>query len=179
MCKVWHSTNETTPFHHCSWVRSYVQYTAKSILTTFRPGEKLPSFPAPTHGPDALPYVTIKDAISNIPRLADNHDPENIAFQDGRTRVPYDENTLAKTITCGGGEGNYHPSGLRPFTIRELACLQTFPVQYRFPTAYAKKQVGNSVPPRLAEVIYRAAIKSLQVTDEKECQEDADPIVID
>lgn len=126
-----------------------------------------------------MPYVTIKDAISNIPRLADNHDPDHIAFQDGRTRIPYDENTLAKTITCGGGEGNYHPSGLRPFTIRELACLQTFPIQYLFPTAYAKKQVGNSVPPRLAEVIYRAAIKSLQETDEKEYNEYSEPIVID
>ncbi|RAO65089.1 uncharacterized protein BHQ10_001101 [Talaromyces amestolkiae] len=126
----------------------------------------------------ALPYVTIKDAIDNIPRLADNHDPDNIGFQDGKTRAPYDENTLAKTITCGGGEGNYHPSGLRPFTVRELACLQTFPVQYKFPTAYAKKQVGNSVPPRLAEIIYRAAIKSLQETDEKEYMEYKEAIVI-
>lgn len=158
---------------------SSIIHTARSILTSFRPGEKLPTFPDPTHGPDALPYVTIKDAIGNIPRLANNHDPDNIAFQDGRTRIPYDENTLAKTITCGGGDGNYHPSGLRPFTIRELACLQTFPVQYRFPTAYAKKQVGNSVPPRLAEVIYRAAIKSLQETDEKEYMEYSEPIVID
>ncbi|EEA26837.1 hypothetical protein TMatcc_004875 [Talaromyces marneffei ATCC 18224] len=152
------------------------QMRRRLFIIAAGPGERLPTFPTPTHGPDLLPYVTIKDAISNIPRLADNHGPDNVAFQDGRTRAPYDENTLAKTITCGGGDGNYHPSGLRPFTIRELACLQTFPVQYRFSTAYAKKQVGNSVPPRLAEVIYRAAIKSLQETDDKECRE---PIVID
>lgn len=49
--------------------------------------------------------------------------------------------------------------------------MQTFPILYRFPTAYAKKQVGNSVPPRLAEVIFRAAVKSLQETDEKELEE--------
>lgn len=133
-----------------------------------RPGESLPSFPPATHGPGLRPYVTIKDVIENIPRGTDNHDPENTAFADGITKVPYDENSLAKTITCGGGERNYHPSGLRPFTIRELASLQTFPTQYIFPTSYAKKQIGNSVPPRLAEVIYREAVRSLQQTDEKE-----------
>ncbi|EED19224.1 C-5 cytosine methyltransferase DmtA [Talaromyces stipitatus ATCC 10500] len=147
------------------------QLRRRLFIIAAGPGEKLPAFPVPTHGPGLQPYVTIKDAIRNIPRRADQHDPENTVFQDGRTRAPYDENTLAKTITCGGGEGNYHPSGLRPFTIRELACLQTFPVQYRFPTAYAKKQVGNSVPPRLAEVIFRTAIKSLQETDDREYNE--------
>ncbi|OKL63243.1 hypothetical protein UA08_01339 [Talaromyces atroroseus] len=141
------------------------------------PGEKLPIFPAPTHGPGLQPYVTIKDVIENIPRLAPNHDLEYTAFADGIPRAPYDENSLAKTITCGGGEKNYHPSGLRHFTIRELASLQTFPIQYKFPSSYAKKQIGNSVPPRLAEVIYRAAIKSLQETDEKEL--DSQAIVID
>jgi DNA (cytosine-5)-methyltransferase 1 len=136
--------------------------------TTSSPGEKLPSFPAATHGPGLLPYVTIKDVIDNIPRLAPNHDLEYTTFADGISKASYDPNSLAKTITCGGGEKNYHPSGLRHFTIRELASLQTFPILYKFPSSYAKKQIGNSVPPRLAEVMYRAAIRSLQETDETE-----------
>lgn len=137
----------------------------------FRPGEKLPAFPTPTHGPGLRPFVTIKDVISRIPRSADNHDIMSTIFPEGMSRVPYDENSLAKTITCGGGEKNYHPSGLRHFTIRELASLQTYHPLYKFPTSYAKKQIGNSVPPRLAEVIYRAAIKSLQETDEEELRQ--------
>jgi DNA (cytosine-5)-methyltransferase 1 len=122
------------------------------------------------------PYVTIKEAIQNIPRNAPDHSLFGTAFQNGLTRAPYDENTLAKTITCGGGEKNYHPSGLRRFTVRELARMQTFPDEYPFSSAYAKKQIGNAVPPRLAEVMYRAAIQSLQETDERES---VLPIVID
>ena len=72
--------------------------------------------------------------------------------------------TLAKTITCGGGE-NYHPSGLRGFTTREFASLQTFPVSHQFWKVETRKQIGNAVPPMLARALYREIIKSLEKTD--------------
>lgn len=50
----------------------------------------------------------------------------------------------------------------RMLTARELADATTFPHDYRFiggDTA-AKKQIGNAVPPVLAEALYRAAISA-------------------
>ena len=63
---------------------------------------------------------------------------------------------------------NYHPSGLRRYTVRELACLQTFPMFHLF-VAKAKtvaiRQIGNALPPMMAQAWYRAIVKSLKETD--------------
>lgn len=134
--------------------------------STSRPGERLPQFPEPTHGPGRQPYATISSAISGIPPDAPDHDVMAAVFSPGFEKPPFDANTLAKTITCGGGE-NYHPSGLRRYTNREFASLQTFPVTYQF-ASNMKKQVGNAVPPKLAEALYRAIIESLCQTDAEE-----------
>ena len=80
--------------------------------------------------------------------------------------MPFNPNTtLAKTLTCGGGVGNYHPSGLRPYTIREAACLQTLPMEHNFYMYGARKQIGNMVPPLMEKIILQEVIKSLKETD--------------
>lgn len=89
------------------------------------------------------------------------------ALRRGGRKPPYDPNTPARTITTGAGEFNYHPSGERSFTNRELACLQTFPLEHRFGQG-ARRQIGNAVPPMLAKAVFREVIKSLQKTDEAE-----------
>lgn len=60
-----------------------------------------------------------------------------------------------------------HPSGLRPFTPRELACLQTFPVTHDFAGSVfqKKKQIGNAVPPVLAEALLREVRKAMEKAD--------------
>lgn len=92
-------------------------------------------------------------------------------------RVPFDANQPARTVTCSGGELNYHPSGRRGFTNREFACLQTFPMGYRFGPREIRKQIGNAVPPILARAIYREILRSLRKTDEEESR--PSEIVID
>ena len=54
----------------------------------------------------------------------------------------------------GPATGPFHWSN-RMLTIRELAHLQTFPNEYVFSGSYklARKQIGNAVPPTLAEII--------------------------
>ncbi|KAL1886839.1 hypothetical protein Plec18167_000774 [Paecilomyces lecythidis] len=137
------------------------------------PGEELPRFPRPTHGegdPDLLPYTTIETMISGIPRDAPDHDVLG-ALERGRRRGfkrPFDSRTQARTITCGGGENNHHPSGKRGFTNREFACLQTFPLNHSFGPREVRKQIGNAVPPAIARALYREIIKSLRRTDEAE-----------
>ena len=87
-------------------------------------------------------------------------------FETGR-RPLYNGNILARTITCNGGIGNYHPSG-RPYTIRELACLQTLPFWHDFShlgITAARRQIGNMVPPLLAKAMFQTIIRSLKETD--------------
>ena len=116
-----------------------------------------------------LPYRTIADAIDFIPRDATHHDT-HLHFKNGR-KPSFDARRPAFTLTCGGGENNYHPSGKRRYTVREMACLQTFPLTHSFALnnkTAARKQIGNAVPPRLAKVLFKACIKSLQDSDREE-----------
>lgn len=62
-----------------------------------------------------------------------------------------------------------HPSGLRPFTPRELACLQTFPITHDFQGSpcQRKKQIGNAVPPKLAEALLKEVRRTLERVDKE------------
>jgi DNA (cytosine-5)-methyltransferase 1 len=113
--------------------------------------------------------VTINDAIKDIPDNAPNHDVQYLLDRWARSwRSPYDGRQPAKTLTCSGGEGNYHPSGWRAFTGREVACLQTFPMDFQFADVNVRKQIGNAVPPALAKAMYQEIIASLRETDARE-----------
>src|SRR5271154_2099614 len=124
--------------------------------------------PKPTHGPAGsglAPHRGIKDAIADIPRTATHHNTNTRRFAIPKPRL--DSNNKARTVTCGGGQ-NYHPSGLRPFTIREYACLQTIPVHHSFGNSTktdAVRQIGNAFPPLLARAIFRSAKASLDESD--------------
>ncbi|RAL08363.1 DNA cytosine methyltransferase [Aspergillus homomorphus CBS 101889] len=146
------------------------QMRRRSVIIASGPGETLPPFPKPTHGlpGSGLPlFITIDQTISRIPLEAANHNVDR-ASAGGIWRAPFDADQQARTITCGGGENNYHPSGERGYTNREYACLQTFPVRYQFGQKEVRKQIGNAVPPKLAEALYKEIIRSLHQTDEKE-----------
>ncbi|KAL5339741.1 S-adenosyl-L-methionine-dependent methyltransferase [Aspergillus crustosus] len=154
------------------------QSRKRLVIIASGPGELLPSMPKPTHG---LPgsglrdLTTINQMISNIPPGTPDHDVESARIRGASTwRAPFDANQQARTITCSGGENNYHPSGQRGFTNREFACLQTFPLSFRFGPRQVRKQIGNAVPPLLANAIYREIIRTLQDTDERELREIGD-----
>ena len=139
----------------------------------FSPGETLPELPPPTHalpGAGLAPLKTISDAIDNIPLDAEDHDVEKglRSFESLGYRTPYNKHQPARTITCSGGDQNYHPSGRRGFTAREFACLQTFPLDFQFSEKKVRKQIGNAVPPKFAEAVFREVCRSLRETDERE-----------
>jgi hypothetical protein len=99
-------------------------------------------------------------------------------------KTPYDgRKKQSGCITTGGGdaETNYHPSGLRYFTPRELACLQTFPVDYQFygGVTEIKKQVGNAVPPGVWKYYIRSVIQTLEDFDSGKIDETGQPIASD
>jgi len=120
--------------------------------------------------PKANPWMTIRDAITDLP------DPEKYGdlyngFSDhqfqagaksypGHTGSPLDE--PSKTLKAGvhgvpGGENMLAlPDGrVRYFTVRESARLQTFPDYYLFRGSWSEtmRQLGNAVPVQLANVI--------------------------
>lgn len=75
-------------------------------------------------------------------------------FDDKYKRLAEDD--LSRTITAHIAKDGYwyiHPRQGRTLTVREAARLQTFPDRYRFsgPPSAAFRQIGNAVPPFLAE----------------------------
>src|SRR5215207_9155160 len=86
-------------------------------------------------------------------------------FDDKYKRL--DENNLSRTITAHIAKDGYwyiHPRQNRTITVREAARLQTFPDWYRFagPPSAAFKQIGNAVPPLLAENLGDAIRQALE-----------------
>lgn len=72
------------------------------------------------------------------------------------------------TATGGGGTFMYHWSDeQRELTNRERARLQTFPDDFEFIGSYSsvRKQIGMAVPPRGAEIIFRAILNTFAGID--------------
>lgn len=111
-----------------------------------------------------------------------NVDRRSGGWPDVYGRLVWD--SQCPTITGGFDSftrGRYgHPAHDRPITPREAARIQGFPDQFTFfGDRYAiRHQIGNAVPPPLAEEHGRAILKTLQVEDglvEAPSFEDMDP----
>ncbi|QWE27918.1 DNA cytosine methyltransferase [Polynucleobacter sp. AM-7D1] len=96
----------------------------------------------------------------------------------GSTYRRLNPNKPSPTVTRSGYRDFIHPNEDRMLTVRELACLQTFPLNWEFKgvrlDSYSSKrkttmtqfgQVGNAVPPLLAEAV--ATEIYLQIFDKK------------
>ncbi|RMZ81380.1 hypothetical protein DV738_g2209, partial [Chaetothyriales sp. CBS 135597] len=161
------------------------QSRKRLVIIAAGPGEKLPSFPTPTHGDRSLlkeRLVTIQDRIQHIEPGDPDHNLDTVHEFDS-PRVPFDANTLAKTLTGHGGLGNYHPSGLRHYTLRESASLQTFPKEHSFSGAggmtATRLQIGNAVPPAFGKAIFSSIVRSLSRDDEEILRAIRDALVLD
>ncbi len=84
-------------------------------------------------------------------------------FTDKYNRL--DWKGLGRSITAHIAKDGYwyiHPSEARTLTVREAARVQTFPDRFRFSgtRSHTFRQIGNAVPPRLAEVIANEILKA-------------------
>lgn len=77
-------------------------------------------------------------------------------------RLRRDAPAYTVTGTGGGGTHMYHWEAPRPLTNRERARLQTFPDDFVFLGGKdsVRRQVGMAVPPRGAQVIFEAILKT-------------------
>lgn len=124
----------------------------------------------PTHGGGRglHPRPSINTAISGISLGALHHNPDTVHRIEKRPLNPFG---LSGTIKCSGNSENvYHPSGVRYYTTIELACLQTFPIDYEFVGTQCSmnRQIGNAYPPLAAKAVFSEVRKSLQKADEEE-----------
>jgi DNA (cytosine-5)-methyltransferase 1 len=125
-----------------------------------------------------LPWMTIRDAIADLPDPEGDYDRLTILNHDyrpgariyaGHTGSPLDE--PAKALKAGdhgvpGGENIIvFPNGrVRYFTVRESARLQTFPDDYYFPVSWTEsmRQLGNAVPVDLGTIVAKSVAKVLR-----------------
>jgi DNA (cytosine-5)-methyltransferase 1 len=144
--------------------------------------------PHPTHAPIAKadflglkPWVSIAEALKGIPEPDTKNDLRNHSASQYKLRFNgyighrlINPDLPSPTITARGDERggvviHHHPKNHRRMTARETALIQTFPIDFEFIGAKtsAYRQIGNAVPPLLAEHIAESVRKTLLQTSKK------------
>jgi DNA (cytosine-5)-methyltransferase 1 len=139
--------------------------------------------PDPTHaspksikGQNLLPWVTIGNALKNVPEPDETHTLQNHTASQYKLRFNgyighrmIDPDQPSPTITARGDERggvviHHHPGNHRRLTVREVALIQTFPADYKFVGANtsAYRQIGNAVPPMMARVIAECVLQEYE-----------------
>lgn len=134
-----------------------------------RKGIPLPPFPKPTHGPPnsgLKPFVTVYDALEPLrlrsPWFQDKyHQPNTMKVYNRPAQDP--KKLLVNCITTDGGD-NFHYSGARKNTVREVGQFQTFPISFIWNGSHsaAMECAGNAVPPRAYEPIALSCAATLE-----------------
>ncbi|WP_197410518.1 DNA cytosine methyltransferase [Arthrobacter sp. EPSL27] len=142
-------------------------------------------FPSPTHGrrPDSgkLPWVSVGHALRDIPDPDSQHDLTNHTYSKYKLRFngyighrAIDPDLPAPTVTGrGDNKGGvvvlHHPSNERRMSVRELAVVQSFPVNFDFDCnqSAAYRLIGNAVAPSMGRAVAESlqhALKTAKVT---------------
>jgi len=158
------------------------QYRERLIIWGSKKNQH-PALPVPTHASFSTlfqkEHLSVAHALTGLPQNLQNHTPRKhnkSSIERYRTlqfgereklgRVDrLDPRKPSKTVIAGGmhggGRSHLHPFIGRTLTVRECARIQTFPDDYIFQGSIARQftQVGNAVPPLLAEHIARQIMK--------------------
>ena len=141
--------------------------------------------PEPTHGEnsnlfnDKKDWVSIGDALKNIPEPEEEHDLTNHTYSKFKLKFngylgnrAIDPTKPAPTVTARGDEKGgvvvlHHPNNHRRMSVRELALTQSFPIDFTFEgnNSSAYRQIGNAVPPLLAYAVASIFPKELKPYD--------------
>lgn len=128
--------------------------------------------------PATLAWRTVRDATARLPKIAvgQRHPivPNHYLNPGARTYAGHNGSQLdqpAKTLKAGdhgvpGGENTLvlPHGGIRYFSVRECAEIQTFPMEYEFAGSWTEsmRQLGNAVPVLLAEKVALELAQRLQ-----------------
>lgn len=153
------------------------------------------TLPEPTNGPSKHPYVTLRDAIGDLPKNPDDvyEGGYSSMYMSRNRKKSWEEQSY--TIQASGRQAPQYPGGEpmskvdkdkwkfngsfnRRLSVREAARIQTFPDWFEFSDDDKKnvtknnklneqyKQIGNAVPVYLAEKISRPILEFLEAHPE-------------
>ena len=132
------------------------------------------NYPEPTNdkeGKRGLPkWIGVSEAMEGIPDPDSNNDLPNHVYSKYKLNFngylghrPLDPDKPAPTVTArGDNKGGVvvlpHPNGQRRMSCRELATIQSFPLDYKFSgnNSSVYRQIGNAVPPLLGYAVANA-----------------------
>ena len=134
--------------------------------------------PRPTHSANSevdglRPWVTVGEALAHVPEPEDTHELLNHTYSKYKLRFNnylghrvIDPNLPAPTVTARGDDQGgvvvlHHPKNHRRMSARELATVQSFPMDFEFcgTQTSAYRQIGNAVPPLLARALGRSLLE--------------------
>ena len=146
-------------------------------------------YPAPTHsekGENGLrKWVTVTEAFAHIPdpdgpegdKVPNNvYSKYKMVMNGYLGKRPTAPDKPAPTVTARGDrKGGVvvlpHPNGKRRMTIRELATIQSFPLDFKFigKNTDCYRQIGNAVPVLLSQAVAKAVMLKIKdvLADEK------------
>lgn len=128
-------------------------------------------YPLPTHDKNEKnglkKWVSVSKALSNLPDPDMPNDIPNHEYSKYKLQFngylghrPLDPDKPAPTVTArGDNKGGVvilpHPNGQRRMSCRELASVQSFPVDFKFSGNRSSiyRQIGNAVPPVLGYAV--------------------------
>ena len=128
-------------------------------------------YPNPTHtknGNDKQnKWISVSEALNNIPNPDEPNNLLNHTYSKYKLNINgyighrlLDPNKPAPTVTArgdnkGGVVIHPHPNGKRRMSCRELALIQSFPIDYEFigNNSSVYRQIGNAVPPLLGYAV--------------------------
>ena len=128
-------------------------------------------YPDPTNSADGsgnLPkWISVGEALADIPDPDKPNSVPNHEYSKYKLRFngyighrTIDPTKPAPTVTARGDDKGgvvvlHHPSNQRRMSCRELATVQSFPVDYAFAgnRSSVYRQIGNAVPPLLAYAV--------------------------
>lgn len=135
--------------------------------------------PKPTHSKEVSgilkQWISIGSALNSLPEPG-TEDPKKLPNHSGtKYKIKnngylghrfIDPDKPSPTITARGDERGgvviiHHPNNERRLTVREAAIVQSFPKNFKFigNNTSGYRQIGNAVPPKLAEVIAKSVFK--------------------
>ncbi|MFN0257728.1 DNA cytosine methyltransferase [Pedobacter ureilyticus] len=147
------------------------------------------NYPESTHDQKIFdnkkPWVSIGKALEDIPEPEEDHSLSNHDYSKFKLKFngylgnrAIDPDKPAPTVTARGDDKGgvvvlHHPKNHRRMSVRELALVQSFPINFIFEgnRSSAYRQIGNAVPPLLGEAI--ASMFPLTL-DENEINQNSD-----